>query len=69
MPVLRIFIDKNGKIVFDAEGYTGRACLDDLNKVVELLKEYGVDVKIEQQQLKPEYYRASATPLRKEVEA
>ena len=45
-----------GKIKFDFDGYTGKACLNDMTELEKALREFGVkldDVKIE---LKPEVH-------------
>jgi len=59
MPITRILIDRKGKIVVEGIDYVGDACLKDLNRLLEALKKYGINAKIEIQQKKPEAY---ATP-------
>jgi len=59
MPTTRILITRDGKIVVEGIDYIGNACIRDLNRLLEALKKYGVNAKIEIQQKKPEAY---ATP-------
>jgi len=59
MPTTRVIVMKE-KIVVEGIGYTGDACLKDLNKLLEALKKYGVNAKIEVQQKKPEAYVSTA---------
>jgi len=60
MPTTRILITKDGKIVIEGIDYIGDACLKDLNRLIEALKKYGINVKIEIQQKKPEAYVSTA---------
>jgi len=60
MPITRILIDRKGKIVVEGIDYVGDACLKDLNRLLEALKKYGVNAKIEIQQKKPEAYVSTA---------
>jgi len=60
MPITRILIDRKGKIVVEGIDYVGDACLKDLNRLLEALKKYGINVKIEIQQKKPEAYVPTA---------
>lgn len=66
MPVTRVIITKDGKVVIEGIGYTGRACLKDLQELLERLKLLGIIVKIEKQELKPEAVQVS-TKSREEV--
>ena len=54
MPITRIVISKDGRVIVEGIGYTGKVCLQDLQRLVEALRQFGIDVNIEQQQLKPE---------------
>jgi len=60
MPTTRILITKDGKIVVEGVGYIGDSCLRDLNKLLEALKKYGINAKVEIQQRKPEAYVSTA---------
>ncbi len=54
MPVTRIIVKKDGSIIIEGIGYTGTACLQDLEKILSTLKAFGIEARIEMQQLKPE---------------
>jgi len=54
MPVTRVLVTKDGRIVVEGVNYASDACLQDLQRLVEALRRYGIDVKVEQQQRKPE---------------
>jgi len=54
MPVTRVLVTKDGSIVVEGIGYAGDVCLQDLQRLAEALRRYGIDVKVEQQQRKPE---------------
>lgn len=54
MPVTRILVTNDGKVIAEGIGYIGKQCLKDLEKLKEALKQYGIEVKVETQQLKPE---------------
>ena len=56
MPQILIKINRDGKVEIEGVGYIGKECLIDLNKILQALREYGIEVKIEKQELKPEYY-------------
>jgi len=57
MPVIRILVTNNGKIVVEGIGYIGKTCLADLEKLQNLLKSFGVETEIKEQQLKPEAHQ------------
>ena len=44
MPTTRIVVRGNGKIYIEGLGYAGNACLEDLKKVLALLKSQGIEV-------------------------
>jgi len=56
MPRIRILIQKNGSIIIDAEGFTGRKCLEATKKLEELLRDYGINLATQERHMKPEYY-------------
>jgi len=50
-------ITKDGQIVLDFEGFRGKTCIDEFNRIIKALKDnYGIDADIESQEMKPEYY-------------
>ncbi|RLE62486.1 MAG: hypothetical protein DRJ47_10595 [Thermoprotei archaeon] len=59
MPVTRILITNDGKIVVEGIGYVGDQCLIDLQKLKNALQSLGIDVDIEMQQKKPEAYMST----------
>jgi len=58
MPNIKILIKGNGKIVVDAEGFTGADCIEATKKLEEILNKLGVNVKLVKRNLKPEYYQS-----------
>jgi len=54
---IRYSIDKNGNVTLDFNGFRGKACIQEFQKLIEALKSYGItidgDVK---QEKKAEYY-------------
>ena len=56
MPVTRVLITNDGKVIVEGIGYVGRQCLVDLQKLREALQRYGINTDIEMQQEKPEAY-------------
>lgn len=56
MKEIRIVIDKNGRISIDFDGFIGKQCFKEREKLQELLKKYGIDVSIEYEEKKPEAY-------------
>jgi len=57
---VRFFIGEDGQLHFDFEGFRGGTCLTELQKLLEKLKEQGLNIDIEKQELKAEYYQAEA---------
>ncbi len=54
---MKTIIRTNGeKIVIEGEGYHDDRCIVDLKKLVEELREYGVEVEIKEVEKKPEAY-------------
>jgi len=56
MPKIRILIQKDGKVIIDAEGFTGKKCLEETKKLEDLLKGYGISLGSKEVHLKPEYH-------------
>lgn len=56
MKEIRITIDKNNKITIDFTGFEGSECFRERERIVELLKKYGVNVDIQFEEKKPEAY-------------
>ena len=54
MPVTRILVTNDGKVIVEGINYVGGQCLADLKKLQEVLRLLGVEVKVESQKLKPE---------------
>lgn len=51
---IRITITKDGEVQFDFEGYKGKTCISEFERIVKLLVQQGVDVKLVSQVLKPD---------------
>ena len=50
-------ITKDGQISLDFEGFRGKACINELDKVLKALRDnYGIEATVEKQEMKPEYY-------------
>jgi len=54
MPKTRIYVSKSGKILIEGIGYSGNACIEDLQKLLEEVKKLGVNAEIEMHRKKPE---------------
>lgn len=52
---VKIIIDKNG-VHIDFSGFKGDACFKEREKIIELLKKYGINVNVEYEEKKPEAY-------------
>jgi len=52
----RFAIKRDGSVEIEGVGFIGNTCIKELEKIIETLKQFGIEVKIEKQQLKPEYY-------------
>lgn len=55
---VKFFIGEDGQLTFDFEGFRGGTCITEFQKILEMLKKQGVNLNIEKQELKPEYYQA-----------
>jgi len=56
--VIRYVINPDGSVTLDFNGFRGKVCVQELQKILEKLREnFGIDVNIEKQNLKPEYYQ------------
>lgn len=42
-PTFKVEIDENGDIKVDTEGFTGEACLEATQKLIDELQSYGID--------------------------
>jgi len=60
MPTTRIMITKEGKIIVEGIGYIGDECINDLQRIQQVLSSLGVQVNVEIQQKKPEAYISSS---------
>lgn len=50
-------ITKNGQITFDFEGFRGKQCISEFDKILKALKDnYGIEATVEKQEMKAEYY-------------
>jgi len=55
---IKYVISTDGQITLDFEGFRGKLCLAEFEKVLRALKEnYGIEANVEQQELKQEYYQ------------
>jgi len=54
--MLRVLV-RSSKIVIEGLGYSDATCLRDLEKLVNALRNLGLDLRIEDQKLKPEALR------------
>ena len=55
---LEIDIAPDGTLKVEAKGYRGAGCIDALNKLLEDLKQGGIETSIKDQKKKQEYYAA-----------
>lgn len=56
MTAIRYVITKDGEVVFDFEGFRGKVCDVEAEKIIEGLKKLGVNIEMKDRQNKPEYY-------------
>lgn len=56
-----IEIDENGKLKILTQGFRGDACLKEAEKLLALLKQAGVDVKVEKVERTEEFYVSEQT--------
>ena len=56
MPRMNIKITRDGKIIVDAEGYIGLQCIEEFDRLSEVLKALGVDIEVKHRELKEEAY-------------
>ena len=56
MKGFEIVIDKEGKATVRAQGFKGPICLEEANRLKEVLKRLGVDLETQEVQLTEEYY-------------
>ena len=54
MRVIKIEVDKDGKVTIDHQGFTGDACFKEDEKLYRILKAQGAEIKIEEVKKKPE---------------
>jgi len=68
MPVIRILIDKKGRITIDAEGFVGKTCLVATEKLEKILKDLGISLDNKQVHLKPEFYARETVAEKRKVQ-
>lgn len=68
MPTTRIIVRKDGTISIEGIGYQGAVCLEDLQKILSALRTFGIEAKIDMQQLKPEAQVQETTKKRLIIE-
>lgn len=57
MTVIRYSITKDGQIVLDFDGFRGKACVEEFDKILKALKDnFGIEVDAIKRDYKPEYY-------------
>jgi len=54
MPTTRVIITNDGRVLIEGVGYVGDACLADLQRILDTLRAFGIEAKVEVQQRKPE---------------
>jgi len=51
VPATRVLVGRDGSVVLEGVGYSGGECLEDLERLLEKLRERGVEVKVVAQKL------------------
>lgn len=51
---ITLTLDDKGNATFDLDGFSGKACLEEIKTLIEALKEKGVNVDVKDTRLKPE---------------
>jgi len=46
VPTTKVLVGRDGSVVVEGVGYSGSECLEDLEKLLEKLREKGVEVKV-----------------------
>lgn len=49
-------VDKNGKVHVDTSGFTGKACTEEAEQLIVMLRQAGLEVSTEDVQLKEEFH-------------
>ncbi|MEM4301524.1 MAG: hypothetical protein QXQ70_03030 [Candidatus Caldarchaeum sp.] len=65
MKQIKIIINEDGEAQIETDGYKGPECLADVEKILQHLKELGLDIKTEGIKYKPEYYVNATTAKQK----
>jgi len=53
---IKMFFDEEGNITFDYEGFQGKVCIEEFQELIKHLKTAGIDIQINEQNFKQEYY-------------
>jgi len=59
-----IKVDEHGKVHVDTSGFSGKACTEEAEKLIAMLKQAGLDVNTEDVKLKEEFYVAAKGDVR-----
>lgn len=57
-------VDKDGKVHVDTSGFSGKACVEEAEKLIAMLKQAGLDVSTEDVKLKEEFYVTARSDVR-----
>lgn len=62
--LLKIVINRDGSVEIDFINYRGEKCIQELDRIIEVLKSRGVKIVSKNTVLKPEYYVSEKTETR-----
>ena len=68
MRIIKVYVKKDGKVVFDFEGYKGKLCMEEAERLKKVLAEkYGLSIENIEIRYKPEYYQVVEGEQKEEV--
>lgn len=65
MKNVKVIIKEDGSVIIEYNGFQGSECFLEAQRLYEKLKSAGVQVSIQQTQVKPEFYSKSASSVRR----
>jgi len=59
-----IKVDEKGRVHIDTSGFTGKACVEEAERLIAMLREAGLDVDTKHLELKEAYYVTAKSDVR-----
>lgn len=57
-------VDEHGKVHVDTSGFSGKACMEEAERLIAMLRQAGLDVSTEDVKLKEEYHVSARSSVR-----